>query len=55
VAGVVPQPRDWPAGCRFSSRCERVFDRCRAEPPAATQVGDGHAVRCHAVADEEGV
>jgi oligopeptide/dipeptide ABC transporter ATP-binding protein len=53
IAGVVPQPRDWPAGCRFSTRCPLVLDRCRSEPPDSTRLGPGHATRCHVVAQEE--
>lgn len=52
IAGVVPSPRDWPEGCRFSSRCQEVFDRCRVEVPGATSVGEEHAACCHAVARE---
>jgi oligopeptide/dipeptide ABC transporter ATP-binding protein len=54
IAGVVPQPRDWPAGCRFSTRCPLALERCRAEPPDWTRLGPGHATRCHVVAQEEG-
>ncbi|MGI9589793.1 MAG: oligopeptide/dipeptide ABC transporter ATP-binding protein, partial [Myxococcota bacterium] len=41
IPGVVPSPRDWPAGCRFSTRCERVIDRCRVEVPGATELSGG--------------
>jgi peptide/nickel transport system ATP-binding protein len=53
IAGVVPQPRDWPAGCRFSTRCPRVLERCRSEPPDSTGLSESHATRCHVVAQEE--
>ena len=53
IAGVVPQPRDWPAGCRFSTRCPLALERCRVEPPDWTRLGPGHATRCHVVAQEE--
>jgi peptide/nickel transport system ATP-binding protein/oligopeptide transport system ATP-binding protein len=53
IAGVVPQPRDWPAGCRFSTRCPRVLERCRTEPPDSTRLSPSHATRCHVVAQEE--
>ena len=46
IAGVVPQPQDWPAGCRFSTRCGRVLDRCRAEVPGDTAVSSTHTARC---------
>jgi oligopeptide/dipeptide ABC transporter ATP-binding protein len=49
IAGVVPPPEDWPPGCRFAGRCERVMDHCAAERPGDTRVGEGHVVRCHAV------
>ncbi len=52
IAGVVPPPRDWPAGCRFSTRCPRVFEPCRARVPEATRVSDVHRAWCHAVAEE---
>ncbi|MDJ0789508.1 MAG: ABC transporter ATP-binding protein [Myxococcota bacterium] len=54
IPGVVPPPAEWPAGCRFDTRCERVLGHCRSEAPAATPVGEGHRVFCHAVASEIG-
>ena len=56
IPGVVPQLHALPAGCRFAARCDRVQDRCRAEPPplvpvarllpdAAPAAGE-HLVRC---------
>jgi peptide/nickel transport system ATP-binding protein/oligopeptide transport system ATP-binding protein len=52
IPGVVPSPREWPAGCRFATRCERVWDLCRAEVPGSNQLSPSHATRCHAVAAE---
>ena len=37
-------------GCPFRDRCPRAFDRCAVEDPALLQVGSGHLVACHAVA-----
>jgi oligopeptide/dipeptide ABC transporter ATP-binding protein len=53
IAGVVPQPRDWPAGCRFSTRCPLVLERCRSESPDSTRLSESHTTRCHVVAQEE--
>jgi oligopeptide/dipeptide ABC transporter ATP-binding protein len=52
IAGVVPSPRDWPAGCRFSTRCDRVQERCRGDVPGTTEFGAGHTVDCFVIADE---
>jgi len=52
IPGVVPSPREWPAGCRFSTRCDRVQDRCSDSVPASTQIAPGHTVDCFVVADE---
>ena len=54
IAGVVPAPRDWPAGCRFVTRCAQRFEPCTGEVPAATTVSPGHRAWCHAVARESG-
>jgi oligopeptide/dipeptide ABC transporter ATP-binding protein len=53
IPGVVPPPGSWPAGCRFSTRCDRVFERCRDEVPGPTTITPGHWARCHAVEEEE--
>ena len=50
IPGIVPSIFDWPPGCRFSTRCPFVEDRCRQEVPELREMGDGHWVRCH-VAD----
>jgi oligopeptide/dipeptide ABC transporter ATP-binding protein len=52
IPGTVPAPGEWPLGCRFQTRCPRVFDLCREEVPGAAQVGPGHFACCHAVATE---
>ncbi len=52
IAGTVPAPSAWPAGCRFTSRCPRAFAPCRNEPPPSVVFGPGHLVRCHAVENE---
>jgi peptide/nickel transport system ATP-binding protein len=53
IPGVVPRLSELPAGCRFSTRCERVQARCRVEVPElvpAAQLVAGDAkerlVRC---------
>lgn len=53
IKGTVPRPGQWPAACRFHTRCPHVFDRCRAEEPARTQVSPTQGAWCHLV--EQGV
>jgi oligopeptide/dipeptide ABC transporter ATP-binding protein len=33
IKGAVPSPLDWPAGCRFSTRCDYVYEKCAEQPP----------------------
>jgi peptide/nickel transport system ATP-binding protein/oligopeptide transport system ATP-binding protein len=35
IKGVVPSAIDPPAGCPFSTRCPKVFDKCKVLPPFA--------------------
>jgi len=52
IPGVVPSPAEWPAGCRFRTRCQQAFDRCGQELPGSTRLGEAHVADCHAL--EEG-
>jgi oligopeptide/dipeptide ABC transporter ATP-binding protein len=54
IPGTVPPPDEWPPGCRFASRCDRVLEHCADERPEPTRLSDGHVVRCHVVAREVG-
>jgi len=47
LKGDVPSPANPPKGCNFSTRCPRVFDRCRVEKPELVQVEPGRMVACH--------
>jgi peptide/nickel transport system ATP-binding protein/oligopeptide transport system ATP-binding protein len=60
IRGAVPNPLDWPAGCRFAARCDYAFDRC-AEPPPLFTIGgrrsacwlcEGGRLRTPAAGDE---
>ncbi len=46
IEGVVPDPRDWSAACRFHTRCPYTSDRCTAEQPLLEPVADGHLTAC---------
>jgi len=52
IPGVVPPATEWPAGCRFANRCERVIEVCEREIPEATRIGETQFACCHAVAEE---
>jgi oligopeptide transport system ATP-binding protein len=51
LRGDVPSPANPPPGCAFSSRCPKVFDRCRVEVPPLRDLGEGRRAACHLVED----
>ncbi len=53
IPGSVPPATEWPAGCRFRTRCAHAWDRCAQEAPALVQLGPAHRVRCHLVQEPE--
>jgi peptide/nickel transport system ATP-binding protein len=46
IAGTVPLPSRFPAGCRFSPRCVHVVEACTTAPPDLERLDDGRCVRC---------
>jgi peptide/nickel transport system ATP-binding protein len=46
ISGTVPELADLPAGCAFAGRCAYVAPTCHHTTPTATDLGQGHAVRC---------
>ena len=48
IAGMVPDLRELPAGCRFQDRCDRVHGRCREAEPPLVDLGGGRSVACFA-------
>ncbi|MGE0725066.1 MAG: dipeptide/oligopeptide/nickel ABC transporter permease/ATP-binding protein [Alphaproteobacteria bacterium] len=43
IRGNVPRPGSWPAGCRFSGRCDFAIAACEARVPL---LGERRLVRC---------
>lgn len=46
IKAGAPDARNPPSGCRLRDRCPHAFDRCAAEEPKATPVGN-RLVHCH--------
>jgi oligopeptide/dipeptide ABC transporter ATP-binding protein len=46
IPGIVPNPLNFPSGCKFNTRCRFVTDRCKKEEPPLIEVEEGHLVRC---------
>lgn len=52
IAGLMPDPTDLPAGCKFNPRCPKCMEICRCEEPAVYQTGT-HQICCHLFRKEE--
>jgi peptide/nickel transport system permease protein len=48
IRGSVPRPGSWPAGCRFSNRCDFAVAACSRPIPI---LGGERLVRCVRAAD----
>ncbi len=46
IPGMVPNPLDFPQGCKFNPRCPLVIPECRGEEPSLRELELGHWVRC---------
>jgi oligopeptide/dipeptide ABC transporter ATP-binding protein len=50
IQGMIPSVFELPAGCKFSTRCESVFERCLIEEPELIDIArpdeKPHLVRC---------
>jgi oligopeptide/dipeptide ABC transporter ATP-binding protein len=46
IEGMVPNPMQPPAGCRFHPRCPFAVERCRHEIPPLTEITPGHRAAC---------
>ncbi|TDX13180.1 peptide/nickel transport system ATP-binding protein [Petrotoga sibirica] len=46
IRGTVPNPQQFPVGCRFHPRCEYAMEICRESEPQETVVNEGHLVSC---------
>ena len=47
LEGDLPSPINPPKGCKFSTRCAYVKDRCISERPSLREVEPGHYAACH--------
>jgi peptide/nickel transport system ATP-binding protein len=46
IPGAMPRLNAIPQGCAFNPRCDRAFDRCRAERPSPIRISDGREAAC---------
>ncbi len=53
IPGVVPNPTDFPPGCRFHPRCAHVTDPCRQNDVTLEEVAADHASACLRVQRKE--
>jgi len=46
ISGEVPNPLEFPSGCKFHPRCPYVMEKCKVEEPPLTDLGGGHSASC---------
>jgi peptide/nickel transport system ATP-binding protein len=46
IEGLVPNPLEPIAGCRFHPRCPFAIEQCRREDPPALPMGERHFAAC---------
>lgn len=47
IKGTVPPAFNFPKGCRFSTRCPYVMEKCKQSNPELIEVEPGYFVRCY--------
>jgi oligopeptide/dipeptide ABC transporter ATP-binding protein len=47
IPGNIPHILELPKGCKFATRCTKVFDKCWEVEPDLLEVEKGRFVRCH--------
>jgi oligopeptide/dipeptide ABC transporter ATP-binding protein len=51
IKGTLPDPKNFPSGCRFAPRCPKVMEKCREKEPRMLAVEENHRVRCYLYGD----
>ena len=46
IQGIVPDSLNFPAGCKFSNRCDYATEKCINHEPQLEEIEDNHVVRC---------
>ncbi|MGC9781050.1 MAG: ABC transporter ATP-binding protein [Candidatus Heimdallarchaeota archaeon] len=46
IPGEIPDPRNYPSGCRFHPRCTYAIDKCKVEAPNLEEYEENHQVAC---------
>lgn len=46
IEGLMPDPTDLPAGCKFAPRCTKCMEICKNTQPGVYEE-KGHQIRCH--------
>ena len=46
IKGMVPNPLDFPVGCKFNNRCEFATEKCRKSEPTLKEISPGHWSAC---------
>ena len=46
IEGTVPNPLEFPSGCKFNNRCPFVTDHCIEHEPPLRPVTEGHEAAC---------
>ena len=49
IPGTVPDPLNFPPGCKFHPRCPQAVDRCKEVEPELRELRPGHWVACDVV------
>lgn len=47
IEGIMPEPSDLPAGCKFHTRCPYATEQCKEGPVPVVELGGTHKCQCH--------
>ena len=53
ITGNVPNPLEFPTGCKFWPRCPHAIDRCKVEEPELETINEAHTAACWRVNEIE--